>query len=69
MLMPRVSSCSEVSNCISASREWFETHEPRSPVAILLRQAGRMVGRRFSKIACSISFDSLRSGDAPREAP
>ncbi|MEJ8810710.1 type VI secretion system ImpA family N-terminal domain-containing protein [Variovorax ureilyticus] len=45
---------------IRAAREWFETHEPSSPVAVLLKQAERMVGKRFSQVADSIPLDLLR---------
>lgn len=52
---------------IRAAREWFETHEPSSPVAILLRQAERMVGRRFSEVADAIPLDLVRKWDAGGE--
>jgi type VI secretion system protein ImpA len=45
---------------IRNAREWFEHHEPSSPVAVLLKQAERMVGKRFSQVADSIPFDLLR---------
>ncbi|MBO9647903.1 MAG: type VI secretion system ImpA family N-terminal domain-containing protein [Variovorax sp.] len=60
---------------IRSAREWFETNEPSSPVAVLLRQAERMVGKRFSQVVDSIPLDLLRkweSGEeerAPLEAP
>lgn len=68
----RASSCSTrsrdgVRDDIRAAREWFETHEPSSPVAILLRQAERMVGRRFSEVADAIPLDLVRKWDAGGE--
>lgn len=44
---------------IQEAREWFELVEPSSPVAILLRQAEKMVGKRFSEVAQSIPPDLL----------
>ncbi|MDM0112106.1 type VI secretion system ImpA family N-terminal domain-containing protein [Variovorax sp. J22R133] len=49
---------------IRQAREWFEAHEPSSPVAVLLLQAERMVGKRFSQIADSIPLDLLRKWDS-----
>lgn len=57
---------------IRAARDWFEINEPSSPVAVLLKQAERMVGKRFSQVADSIPLDLLQKweaapdeGDAP----
>lgn len=44
---------------IQEAREWFELVEPSSPVAVLLRQAEKMVGKRFSEVAQSIPPDLL----------
>ncbi|WP_211455186.1 ImpA family type VI secretion system protein [Collimonas antrihumi] len=44
---------------IRDAREWFELAEPSSPVAVLLRQAEKMVGKRFSEVAQSIPPDLL----------
>lgn len=49
---------------IRAAREWFEMHEPSSPVAVLLKQAERMVGQRFVQVADAIPLDLLRQWDA-----
>jgi len=46
---------------IQQSRVWFELHEPSSPVAILLRQAEKMVGKRFPEVANSIPMELLQS--------
>lgn len=48
---------------IRDAREWFEHHEPSSPVAVLLKQAERMVGKRFSQVADSIPLDLLQKWD------
>lgn len=52
---------------IRQSREWFELHEPSSPVSALLRQAERMVGRRFSEVADWVPLDLLRKWEAADE--
>ncbi|RZL93302.1 MAG: hypothetical protein EOP76_09550 [Variovorax sp.] len=53
---------------ICAAREWFEAHEPSSPVAVLLKQAERMVGKRFSQVAGSIPIDLLQKWEAEQDA-
>lgn len=42
---------------IRIAREWFETHEPSSPVALLLRQAERLTGKRFDEVFQAIPAD------------
>lgn len=54
---------------IRSARRWFETHEPSSPVAVLLKQAERMTGLRFSQVADAIPLDLLRKWDADEEIP
>lgn len=49
---------------IRSAREWFERHEPSSPVAVLLKQAERMVGKRFSQVADSIPLDLLQKWES-----
>jgi type VI secretion system protein ImpA len=58
----------DVLSSIQAAREWFETHEPSSPVAVLLKQAERMVGKRFSQVADSIPLDLLRKWETEDES-
>lgn len=41
------------------AREWFEQAEPSSPVSVLLRQAEKMVGKRFSEVAQCIPMELL----------
>ncbi|MNT16739.1 hypothetical protein D3C72_1518550 [compost metagenome] len=53
---------------IRKARRWFENHEPSSPVAVLLKQAERMTGLRFSQVADAIPLDLLRKWDADEEA-
>jgi type VI secretion system protein ImpA len=51
---------------IRSVREWFEQYEPSSPVPVLLRQAERLIGRKFSEVAQEIPIDLLErwsSGD------
>lgn len=55
---------------IQATRQWFEVNEPSSPVAVLLKQAERMVGQRFctvgrrhpARTASEVGFAGLRTG-------
>jgi type VI secretion system protein ImpA len=44
-------------------RNWFETHEPSSPTIPLLRQAERMVGKRFSEVINAIPLELLQKWD------
>lgn len=64
-----VATRGDVQHSIRIAREWFEDHEPSSPVAVLLRQAERMVGRRFAQVADAIPLDLLRKWDAEGDAP
>jgi type VI secretion system protein ImpA len=48
-------------------RNWFEQNEPSSPVIVLLRQAERMVGKRFSELAHIIPADLLAKWDEADE--
>ncbi len=44
---------------IAEARAWFEAQEPSSPVCVLLRQAERLVGRRYAEVAQAIPPDLL----------
>ncbi|MDM0074410.1 type VI secretion system ImpA family N-terminal domain-containing protein [Variovorax sp. J2P1-59] len=57
----------DVLNSIRVARDWFEVHEPSSPVAVLLKQAERMVGKRFSQVAHSIPLDLLQKWESEGE--
>ncbi|MDQ0083786.1 hypothetical protein J2W35_004152 [Variovorax boronicumulans] len=63
--LPRVLDVTrrDVLNSIHIAREWFEMHEPSSSVAVLLMQAERMVGKRFSQVADSIALGLLQRWD------
>jgi type VI secretion system protein ImpA len=54
----------DVLRTLHRAREWLETHEPSSPVAVLLKQAERMIGKRFSQVADCIPLDLLHKWDA-----
>ncbi|MCR6475737.1 type VI secretion system ImpA family N-terminal domain-containing protein [Variovorax sp. ZS18.2.2] len=57
----------DVLRAIRSAREWFENHEPSSPVAVLLKQAERMVGQRFALVANAIPLDLLQKWDSEGE--
>ena len=63
-LTHRTTTRADVLLTIRAARDWFESHEPSSPVAVLLKQAERMVGKRFSQVADSIPLDLLQKWEA-----
>lgn len=44
-------------------RQWIEHHEPSSPVSILIKQADRMWGKRFSEVATMIPPDLMQAWD------
>ncbi|WP_416048467.1 ImpA family type VI secretion system protein [Cupriavidus basilensis] len=52
---------------IRAARRWFETHEPSSPVALLLKQAERLAGKRFDEVFQALPADLVERWvqDAP----
>lgn len=50
-------------SAIRGARMWFEQSEPSSPVIVLLRQAERMVGKRFSELVQIIPIDLLSKWD------
>ncbi len=45
-------------------RRWFEHSEPSSPSIPLLRQAERLVGKRFSEVINEIPVELLEKWDA-----
>jgi type VI secretion system protein ImpA len=67
--VPGSSSRDDVLQSIRNAREWFENHEPSSPVAVLLRQAEHMVGKRFAQVADAIPLDLLRKWDSAEGRP
>jgi type VI secretion system protein ImpA len=48
---------------IAQVRSWVEQNEPSSPVAVLLKQAERLWGKRFAEVAHAIPADLLKSWD------
>jgi len=54
----------DVRLALRSARHWLETHEPSSPVAVLLKQAERMVGQRFSEVADAVPLELLRRWEA-----
>ncbi|AOY90885.1 type VI secretion protein [Cupriavidus sp. USMAA2-4] len=42
---------------VRAAREWFENHEPSSPVSLLLRQAEHLAGKPFAEVFQAIPPD------------
>lgn len=53
----------QVRAALAQVRAWVETHEPSSPVAVLIKQAERMWGKRFSEVAHMIPAELLRAWD------
>ncbi|MDQ0038274.1 type VI secretion system protein ImpA [Variovorax boronicumulans] len=70
VLRPSVSGLASRDDALQAIRsacQWFENHEPSSPVAVLLKQAERMVGQRFALVANAIPLDLLQKWDSEGE--
>lgn len=62
MALP-VQNREQVRQALAQVRAWIEQHEPSSPVAVLLKQAERMWGKRFSEVAHMIPPDLLQAWD------
>ncbi|WP_018607272.1 ImpA family type VI secretion system protein [Uliginosibacterium gangwonense] len=62
-VMTAVEQREQVRRLLGQAREWIEQNEPSSPVVILLKQAERMWGRRFSEVAGMIPADLLQAWD------
>ncbi|MDR0215877.1 MAG: type VI secretion system ImpA family N-terminal domain-containing protein, partial [Comamonas sp.] len=52
-----------VKSVIYQAYQWYEENEPSSPVAIMLKQAHRMVGKRYAEVAQMIPLDLLQQWD------
>ncbi|WP_034386293.1 type VI secretion system protein TssA [Comamonas composti] len=52
-----------VKNVIAQARQWYEENEPSSPVAIMLKQAQRMVGKRYAEVAQMVPLELLQQWD------
>lgn len=44
---------------IRSARQWFETHEPSSPIPVLLKRAEHFVGKRYAEIVWAIPAELL----------
>lgn len=44
-------------------RQWIDHHEPSSPVSVLLKQADRMWGKRFSEVASMVPPELMQAWD------
>ena len=55
----------QVRQALLEVRAWIEEHEPSSPVAVLLKQAERMWGKRFAEVAHMIPPELLQVWDQP----
>lgn len=53
----------QIRQMLAQVREWIDRHEPSSPVSVLLKQADRMWGKRFSEVATMIPPDLLQAWD------
>lgn len=62
-LTPAVQSREQVRHALAQVRGWIEENEPSSPVAVLLKQAERMWGKRFSEVAHMIPPELLKAWD------
>lgn len=59
----QLASRTEAIAAMRAARIWFEQAEPSSPVPVLLAQAERMVGRRFTELVTMLPADLLAQWD------
>jgi type VI secretion system protein ImpA len=44
---------------IRSARQWFDTHEPSSPIPVLLKRAEQFVGKRYAEIVQAIPAELL----------
>lgn len=44
---------------IREARQWFETHEPSSPIPVLLKRAEQFVGKRYAEVVQAIPAELL----------
>jgi len=50
---------------IRTARTWFETHEPSSPIPVLLKRAERFVGKPYAEVVTAIPAELLAQWDEP----
>lgn len=60
---PALQGREQVRQSLAQVRHWIEENEPSSPVAVLLKQAERMWGKRFSEVAHMIPPELLQAWD------
>ncbi|WP_408528362.1 type VI secretion system protein TssA [Paraburkholderia fungorum] len=48
---------------VRTARQWFETHEPSSPIPVLLKRAETLVGKRYSETVNAIPAELLAEWD------
>jgi type VI secretion system protein ImpA len=53
---------------IREAREWFEVHEPSSPIPVLLRRAEQFVGKRYAEVVRAIPAELLVQWEGPESA-
>ncbi|AOJ95293.1 ImpA family type VI secretion system protein [Burkholderia multivorans] len=53
---------------ICAARRWFETHEPSSPIPVLLARAEQFVGKRYVDVVKAIPTELLAQWEAADES-
>ncbi|MFP6562327.1 ImpA family type VI secretion system protein [Paraburkholderia sp. B3] len=46
-------------NLIREARQWFELHEPSSPIPVLLKRAEQFVGKRYADVVTAIPAELL----------
>jgi len=57
----------DVLETLRSARLWFETHEPSSPVSVLLRQAERMIGKRYAELHRMMPAELLEQWDSSQD--
>ena len=62
--LPNHSSRADMRAVLAQTRQWFEHHEPSSPVALLLLYAEHLVGKPFADLVDAIPADCLRKWQA-----
>lgn len=61
---PSHTSRADMRALLAQTRQWFEHHEPSSPVALLLLYAEHLVGKPFADLVDAIPPDCLRKWQA-----
>jgi type VI secretion system protein ImpA len=48
---------------LCVTRQWFETHEPSSPIPVLLKRAEWLVGKRYAEVVTGVPAELLLQWD------